>query len=272
MSQERAWPPGDLGAAVWNGPDADGAALLEAATLDELHVLLIAYGRRQRTTHEAEQALSRHHPAAPDAITTARLMLTDRRWDRHTDRLLHALTGTGLLAESELDDLARELLTAEHLTVQLDGRLFEGGLVITVEEDGSLGRVEQEPARPNPEPVAAHRTVPPQLRRWAAERTTRRTLLPSAETRALLDALPSQDRGVGMLGVLQAYATLSTQDQTSVLDEALVHGSGRVRATALLLLAQAGDRERAELLAAQDRDAKVRTTFAPRPAEPETLF
>lgn len=63
------------------------------------------------------------------------------------DRGQSAPTGTGLLAEDELDDLARELVTAERLTVQLDGRLLEEGLIITIEQDGSLGRVEQEPSR-----------------------------------------------------------------------------------------------------------------------------
>lgn len=52
----------------------------------------------------------------------------------------------------------------------------------------------------------------------------------------------------------------------------MAHGRGRVRQAALLRLAEAGERERAEHLAREDRDARVRVTFAPRPEEPETLF
>lgn len=251
--------------------DADGAALLTAASLDELHVLLLAHGRRLRTTHIAEQAFLRHHPVAPDAITTARLLLTDRRWDRHTDRLVEALVDSRLLTEAELDALAHDLLDAEHLKVQLHGRLFEGGLVITIKEDGSLGDVRQEPSRPEAEPIRVDRRVPPQLRRWGAERVTRRGLLASERARQLLRALPSQDRGVGMLGLLEAYETLAAGDRADVLDEALTHGFGRVRTVALRLLAEAGQVERAEALAAVDRDAGVRATFRRRPVD-DTLF
>ncbi len=85
------------------GATGDDVSLMSAETVDELHVLLLSGMTRRRTTQEPEEAFRRHHPAAPDAVTTARLMLTDRRWDRLAELLVAALVDTGLLPDDRLD-------------------------------------------------------------------------------------------------------------------------------------------------------------------------
>lgn len=254
---------------------ADGVAVLSAASVDELHLLLLARGPRRRTTLDAELVFRALHPGGVGALTTARLLLTDSRWDRLTPRLVRGLLRAGLLTEDELDGLAVELLMADRLAVPVDGRLFEGGPVVDLETGRIVPpRLNRQARRRRVDPVVAYRRIGPPLRRWAAERVTRRRLLALSEVGVRLGVLPVKDGAAATLGILDAYDALAPPEATDLLEQALVHGSGRVRTAALLLLTRAGQGERAVALAAGDRDAGVRQALAPRPPEPvaATLF
>lgn len=253
----------------------DGVAVLNAASVDELHVLLLSGGPRRRMTIDAELAFRALHADNGDALTTARLLLTDRRWERLASRLVRGLLRAELLTQDELDLLARELLASARLAVHLDGRLFEGGPTFELETDRVVRpHPQRRTRRRNIDPVIADRTIQPTLRRWAAEYATRRGLLSLGELYERLGALPSKDGAAGMLGVLDAVDALDPVDATDLIEHALAHRSGRVRTAALLLLTQAGQGERAAVLAADDRDGGVHRALAPRPPEPiaETLF
>ena len=249
-------------------------AVLNAASVDELHVLL-GGGPRRSTTIETEMAFRALHADGEEALTTARLLLTDRRWKRLTSRLVRGLLRAELLTQDEHDLLARELLASARLAVQLDGRLFEGGPTFELDVSRAVKPDSQARTRRRPiDLVIAHRSIEPALRRWAAESATRRGLLSLSELYERPSALPSKDGAAGMLGVLDAVDALDPVDATDLIEQALAYSSGRVRTAALLLLMQAGQGERAAILAADDRDAGVRKALAPRPPESlaETLF
>lgn len=115
------------------GPD--GQALLSATTVDELRRLLLAGGRRRTTCVDAVLLLRAHHTCAPGALDTARLLLTDRRWDRLTSRLVGDLVGTDLLSQADLDALALELMADQFLHYRLDDRWAREVLVVALRSD-----------------------------------------------------------------------------------------------------------------------------------------
>lgn len=248
------------------GPD--GQALLSAGSVDELHQLLLAWGSRRTTCVDAVLLLRAHHTGAPDALETARLMLTDRRWDRLTSRLVRGLAGTGLLSDADLDKLAVELLSAEFLDHRLDD--WQSGPDVVIELPRSVGQdddrdeLDREPATDLPDRALLRRRIPPPLRRWGAARAAARSLAPPERLLAWADALPARDAAELVRGMLDELDGLPKHQREPLLERALVWPARTVRISALQHLLERGEAHRVRELAACDSDARVRDAFAPR--------
>lgn len=153
--------------------------------MNDLRRLLLSPGARRSTCVEAEQLLRVHHTDTPGALDTARLLLTDRRWDRLSGLLVRALVGTGLLGQEGLDVLAVKLVCSETLVYGVDQLFTDGWFTVElpsrdgVEHDADADTDDLvgsgEPV--TDEPLVTLRRIPPPLRRWAAARITRRALL-----------------------------------------------------------------------------------------------
>lgn len=156
--------PGDL-AELAEDLGEDGATLSSAGSVDELRRMLLSAGPRRSSCVDAELLLRAHHGTAPGALDTARLLLTDRRWERLSSKLVHGLVRTGLLTDDDLDALALdELLAGEWLAYRVEN-MFTGGICA---ELPGLDRLDDgpddEPPAGNGQLVALRR-IPPPLRR-----------------------------------------------------------------------------------------------------------
>jgi len=263
--------PAELAAEL--GPDGEG--LLSTGSVGALRVLLLAHGRRRTSCADAVVLLRTHHTGAPGALDTARLLVTDRRWDRLTGRLVRDLVGTGLLSEADLDSLARELLADEFLHYRLDARTFGEEVVILLPGPDGEQEVEEEQAQEEEAAAAseliARRRIRPPLRRWAAARAAERSLTPIAELLALADDLPARDAAEAVRGVVDTLDSLPPRVAEPLLELALTWPARSVRRSALQHLVARGEQARAWRLAAADSDETVRKTFADRD-EQASLF
>lgn len=245
------------------GPD--GQALLSAASVDELRRLLLAVGPRRTTCVDAVLLLRAHHSGAPGALDTARLMLTDRRWDRLTGRLVRDLVATGLLGEDDLDALAVELLSGPVLEHRLDARQFSAEVVVLLPApDGQDDADDEESVSDLPDHVVLRRRIRPPLRRWAAARAAARLLAPPDQLLAWAQALPARDAAELVRGIVDELEGLPPHQREPLLQGALAWPSGAVRRSALQHLLDRGEADRVRELAAADDDAGVRNAFADR--------
>jgi len=262
----------------------DGVALLSAGSVDELRLMLVSGGPRRSSCLDAELLLRAHHGTAPGALDTARLLLTDRRWDRLSSRLLHGLIRTGLLTEDDLDALALELLEGEWLAYRVDD-MFSGGISVqlpgpdSVDErdddasadDASADDASADDASADDGPLVARRRIPPPLRRWAASRAIRRALLSTSDVFELVDALPARAGGEAVRGMVDELESVPADEADVLLETALGWPAKAVRAAALNRLVERGDPERAARLAAVDADRSIRDRVGRR-TDQESLF
>lgn len=256
------------------GPD--GEALLSAGSVRELRRLLLGGGPRRTTCVDAVLLLRAHHPTAPGALDTVRLLLTDRRWDRLTVRLVQEIVGTGLLSDDELDALALELLDGEFLHYRLDDRLLGEEVVIVLpgpagEEQGTDDEPEDEVAGDAGGERSARRRIRPPLRRWGVARAVARSLASAEELLELTDDLPARDAAEAIRGMVDELDSLPPQIAAPLLERTLTWPARSVRTTALQHLVARGELARARALAAADHDATVRAAFADR-EEQTSLF
>lgn len=263
----------------------DGVALLSAGSVDELRLVLLSGGPRRRSCLDAELLLRAHHGAAPGALDTARLLLTDRRWERLSSTLVNSLVRTGLLTDDDLDALALEMLQGEWLACRVED-LFTGGISVQLPVPDELGDgvVDDGPEDDDPKddgrdddtwvgdgPLVALRAIPPPLRRWAAARAIRRSLLAAGDLLALLDSLPARAAGEAVRGMVDELEVLPADEAAELLETALGWPAKTVRVAALDRLVERGESERAARLAAVDADQSVRDRVGRR-MDQESLF
>jgi hypothetical protein len=88
-------------------PLEDLIALHTAATVEELwRILVVGPGLRGGRSFEAVGLFKKHHGHGDaDALRTALLLCTDRRWDRDSGRLVRALVETGTLGDADIGEL-----------------------------------------------------------------------------------------------------------------------------------------------------------------------
>jgi hypothetical protein len=237
---------------------SDMFALYSAADHDELwQVLLLLPGPRSTFHGEAVQLFRRHHEdGTPEALTTAQLLCTDRRWERCTTRLIRGIEDAAILSDADLKELAGSFLWPDHLTFHVPLEWSRTGIDIDTGEivdGGDVADVHLDPDTP----VPIERTIPPPLRRWAAATLLRAD--PNAFDALWVRALDIHvvDGSAIVSGMLDVVDTLDHEQALRVIDLGLGWPRGAVRLIALDLLADR-DPEAARTRAAADPDQKVR--------------
>lgn len=111
-----------------SAPD-DGDPLLNCSSVQELWLALLLQDTwaDMSDVQPAADCLVRHHSAGePGARRTALLLLTARRWQRHTARLIARLLASGVLSDEQLDELADSALYDDHAVFTLPKSMFNG--------------------------------------------------------------------------------------------------------------------------------------------------
>ncbi len=102
-----------------HGPLADLIALHTATSVEDLwRTLIVGPDLRNGQLFEAVGLFKRHHGnGEPDALATALLLCTDRRWDRESGRLVTALVETGILGDADIGELIECFLWSDRYRV-----------------------------------------------------------------------------------------------------------------------------------------------------------
>ncbi|HYV01310.1 MAG TPA: hypothetical protein VEM93_03085 [Actinomycetota bacterium] len=249
-------------------PLADLAALWTARDPDELWRALVAHPGRSTTQHwEAVALFRRHHQdGSPEALTTAQLLCTDRRWHRCTARLIAGIAGASILGEDGLDELAGCFLWSDRFRFQYPVSWI-GTEWVTIDLDGENEAAERSVEHLDPDtPVSSNRRIAPPLRRWATDRVLRADPGTFDAVRARALELEPRDGAAVVSGMLDATPALDEEVGRQAIDLGLEWRWGSVRLLALDLLA-AHDPEAARARAAADPDTRVRAWMPPRPRD-----
>lgn len=256
---------------LWD--DHSGLELLAGAEdADELcrRLLASSSGRGSSTRHmEAVELLGEVHGTGELPVSFVALLLcTCPRWDRVTAKLIAAIEASGLLAASELDELAESLLTYELIISYplawvspewLDVDIGDGtSRVYTVGEDT----------------LAQHRpSFRPPLRRWAAERALRAGPARLGDLLGAAAELEPRHRDAMIHGLLDAAGVLGEAPRRRLARRGLRAAQAGVRRTALDLLCGLDGPEEALRRARSDSNAAVRAWCpSPRVAQAQGLL
>ncbi|GAA1971821.1 hypothetical protein GCM10009754_52780 [Amycolatopsis minnesotensis] len=235
------WSPGEESLA--DVPDAEALCRL----------LVTSISARQLTPSVAVDTFRRLHDVGqPGRVDSALLLCTDHRWKRTSGRVLADIVATGILDDAEQDELAEELLSYKARYTH-PAEWFNG---VVIELD--LG-APQEPQRTDPsEQVTSEREVWPPLRSWAAERVLVRNRATPKDVLTRARGLPARDGAAIVAGAVHAADELDAENARLVVDFALQHNQNGPRKAALEQLIAWGEIDRAQALAASDRDASIR--------------
>lgn len=224
-------------------------------------VLVSRHGIRSSSAWDEPFALfTRFHRDDPaDAVVTAALLCTDHRWGKASHLLIHHVSGSGLLAALQLDELAESFL-AEAFKIE-----------VMLGPEPGVARSSKARRAPGGSSASANgvaasilrRPIWPPLRRWAARHLVQRSPRRWRELLALAEALPSRDGAAIAAGVMDAANHISTGDLPAAVALGLASGSGIVRLAVLPALAPLEGVDAALARARSDPSAKVRT-WAPR--------
>jgi len=241
------------------GPLEDLIALHTAASVEDLwRTLIVGPGLRDGQLFEAVGLFQRHHGRGePEALRTALLLCTDRRWDRDSGRLVAALVETGILDDADIGELIECFLWSDRYRVTCPAAWVSPEW-IEIDLGNGPGARRPRPVHVDPDaPVPVERPIPPPLRRWAAAADLRKDpgRLTSLTGRAL--ELDSRHGAAVMAGILDAVDVLDQRTARQAIERGLGWPRGSVRVQALDLLAGV-DVELARARAAVDPDAKVR--------------
>jgi len=230
----------------------DLAAIIEAESPDDLWRWLVTHPNAHPSTltWDAVGAFQRVHAltGAADAVRTAGLLCTDRRWRRVAGRLMSDIEATGGLSDVMVDELARTFLFESRLRWAIPERWVLDGTV------RSLGGKKVRPGRP----VVTERPIAPPLRRWAASRLAAGDPAVVGDVMARVDELPARDRDCAMQGLLDACTAFPIDARDVLIEVCLNWSSGTVRLTAMQLLATTAGCAAAAQIAASDPSEKIR--------------
>ena len=163
----------------WTALD-DLVALHSAGDAEEFHRRLVLYPSAPTTKSDAFEPwclFQQFHKDSPEgAVTTAVLLVTDRRWRNATGRLMRHIDESGLIPPDGLDVLAQTFLAAgPQVYWELPGEWFDAP-AITIDlgpqavDNDAAEDVEEPEDNSDDGPVVVAREVRPPLRRWAASR------------------------------------------------------------------------------------------------------
>ena len=238
---------------------------------DELCRLLLGnpggWGRSTRHA-EAVELLTRVHGTGELPFSLAVVLVcTCQRWDRVTAKLIAAIHDSGLLDDTELDELADAFLAHDHVISYplawaspqwLEIDLHDGtGRTYTVTEDTP----------------AQHRVRPePPLRRWAARQALHTRPERLAELLSTAERFEPRHRDAAIHGLLDAAYVLDESARRTVVDRGLRTAQGSVRIDALEHLCELDGPETARRRAAADPNAQVRKWRPPADERAPNLF
>lgn len=231
--------------------------IVDVTDADELCRLLLGnpggWGRSTRHS-EAVELLTRVHGTGELPFTLAVILVcTCRRWDRVTARLIAGVHESGVLNDSELDELAEAFLADDHMISYplawaspqwLEIDLHDGtGRVYTVTGDT---------------PAQHHVRPEPPLRRWAAHRSLHARPARFAQLLSTAAQLAPRHRDAAIHGLLDAAHIIDEPAKRTLIDRALRAAHGSVRIAALELLCELDGPDPARRFAASDPNAQVR--------------
>lgn len=230
-------------------PLEDFAGMYDAATADALWRWLVLHPNATAATltWNAVSAFRRVHATNRDeALQTASLLCTDRRWRRITGRLVAEIEDTNILDDGGLDSLAEDFLMMDAYPWRVPPSWLRDKIVRLA--GGHRGK----------RTVYMERPVATPLRRWAARRLSVRHPSSVAAILTRLDTLPSRDRDAVMVGLLDASPQYPEEARETLISAGCEWPGGSVRWRALQLLAESGRHEDVQSRAMRDASAKIR--------------
>jgi hypothetical protein len=232
-------------------PLEDFAGMHDAPTPDELWRWLVLHPHAMAATltWNAVSTFKRVHATNRDeALQTASLLCTDRRWRRITGRLVAEIEDTNILDEGDLDSLAEGfLMTMDAYPWRVPPSWLRDKIVRIA---GGHRRKRT---------VYLQRPVATPLRRWAARRLSARHPSSVAAILTRLDTLPSRDRDAVMVGLLDASTQYPEEAREILISAGCERPGGSVRWRAVQLLAESGGHEEdVWSRAMRDASAKIR--------------
>lgn len=231
-------------------PLEDTAAIVTAATPDELWRWLVLHPHLRAffNPFEAVVAWRSLHRDRPDgALQTAALLCTDHRWRRVTTPLVAAIEDSGLLTDSDLDELAAGFLWQDRYLWPVPSAWISDGTVTVDEQD-----------LPDDRPVHLDRPIAPALRRWAAARIARRHPQRSHEILTRTGELDARAGDAVLVGLLDAAERYPGDARDALIDLGCSWSGGTVRLRAFQLLAARDGPQAAARRAAGDPNVNVR--------------
>lgn len=195
----------------------------------------------------------------PDAFL-AMLLCTCDRWSRVTAKLIAGIDGSGILTDTDLDELAESLLSEEVIIESPFLWACPQGLGLGSFDEGAPGFVVDEHTM-----AKTRRRPEPPLRRWAAARALRRDPGRLDDLRASTGALPPRHREAALQGMLDAADALEEGERRRLVRRGLRCSAGSVRRSALDRLCELDGPDAALRRARADANRAVR---AWRPATP----
>jgi hypothetical protein len=253
---------------LWSAPNADA-----------LHRALVLRPpvRGSADAFEPFALLQQHHQSEPDSsLTTALLLLTDRRWRNGVARLVRRIADSSILDGEQLDLLARTFIAAADAVYwRVPDHWFAGGeqIVIDLDRDEPDETDDGGPVEVDEGPVIARRDVFPPLRRWAAAHLLARE--PAGWSRLWRRAgeLDARSAAAVAAGLLDRVDVLTPDAQALVVKQATSWPDHTVRRLALEYVAAHDDPKVAARLGRNDPNARIRAwatslTVSDEPAPP----
>lgn len=239
--------------------------LWSANSADALHRVLVLHQpvRANADAFEPFCLLQKHHKTDPEhSLTTALLLLTDRRWRNGSARLVRRIAESGILDAEQLDLLAHTFLAADDaLYWQIPEEWFAGGEFVIDLDSGTVLDEDAHDSEPVG-PTVARREVFPPLRRWAAAHEL--ACDPSVWA-ALLSRARELDARHGAsvaAGVLDCIDVLPATAARCVVTQANSWPDQTVRRLALEFIAAHDGATAAAALAVNDPNARIRAWAA----------
>lgn len=231
---------------LWTAPNADA-----------LHRVLVLRpaGRRWGDAFEPFALLQQHHASEPESsLTTATLLLTDRRWRDGVSRLVRHIADSSILDAEQLDLLARTFIAADDAVYwQVPDEWFAGGLEIMISRRSDGG---------DAGPAVARRDVFPPLRRWAAADLVGREPAAWSALWRRAGELDARSAAAVVAGLLDRVDVLTPAAQAWLVTRATSWPDHTVRRLALEYVAAHDGPAAAARLGRSDPNARIRAWAA----------
>lgn len=259
------------------GDDDDFREIIDVHDATQLWRLLVTRTGSEMPPAVAVEAFQRlHGDGQPGAFDSALLICTDWRWRRVSAPVLAGVLQTGLLGDPDRDRLAEEFLWQAR--VRFEHQLGWLGESFVEFEVDPLSRRAPRRREVHIDPrtlVVTERHVWPPLRSWSAMRLLARRRVEPVEVLSRARKLPPADAAAVATGAVHAAGELEAAAARVLLDAALRWSHKAPRLAAMKHLAVHGETARAQILAAEDRDASIRKwglTLVAGAGEPGHLF